>query len=380
MRTITRCLALPLFCIAISTTASQADDVYLPCGDEPTDLTMEIGDIVECVIDPVTDTDLFRFNGVAGEVVMLTLRDTTSGGGHPRAELYDPDQVFVEALTVNDGGTRLVYPVTTSGVYTVLLRENGDNSTATYVLGLQRIFPAPPEALGLCYDCIHADAIQVFTDSDVFQFEGESGSRVMVTLTDKTSGGGHPIIEVFDPLDLPVGDVMAINDGGRRQILDLSMTGTYSILARENGDNSTASYVLALQKLDPVLPAVEALVYAEVIQGLIDPVADSDVYVLEAQANTTILLTLTDTTGGGGHPILEVFDAAGQIIETLVSNDGSASWQPSFVDAGTYVILVRENGDNSTATFNLGLQCIFGDCLKVPGETRAWSHLKGIFK
>jgi phage baseplate assembly protein gpV len=343
-------------------------------------MTMEIGDIIECMIDPVTDTDLFRFAGVAGEVVMLTLRDTTGGSGHPRAELYDPDQLPVESLIVNDGGTRFVYPIPTSGTYTVLLRENGDNQTATYVLGLQRIFPAPPESRDLCYDCIHEDTIDVFTDSDVFQFQGDAGSRIMLTLTDRTAGSGHPIVEVFDPLNLPLGDAIAINDSGRREILDLSMTGTYTVLVRENGDNQTANYVLGLQSLDPILPAVESLAYADVIQGQIDPVADSDVYVLEYRADTTILLTLTDTTGGSGHPIVEVFDATGQIIETLVNNDGAASWQPSFADEGSYVILIRENGDNQTATFNLGLQCIFGDCAKVPADSRAWSYLKGAFK
>ena len=53
--------------------------------------------------------------------------------------------------------------------------------------------------MDLCYDCIHEDVIDVFTDSDVFQFQGDAGSRIMVTLTDRTGGSGHPVIELFDP-------------------------------------------------------------------------------------------------------------------------------------------------------------------------------------
>jgi hypothetical protein len=123
------------------------------------------------------------------------------------------------------------------------------------------------------------------------------------------------------------------------------------------------------------------LYYGDVLQGEISPVPDSDVYQLVVVPNTTILLTLTDTTGGGGHPILEIIDSEGQIVNTLYQNDGSSSWQPSFSEAEVFVVLIRENGDNQTATFNLGLQCIFGDCPDLTtSERQTWGQLKATFR
>ena len=56
---------------------------------------------------------------------------------------------------------------------------------------------------------------------------------------------------------------------------------------------------------------------------------------------------------GPGHSILETFDSDGQIVNTLYQNDGSNSWQPTITEAAVFVVLIRENGDNQTATFRL---------------------------
>jgi len=366
-----------LACMLCGPNTGVASDEIIPCLDEPTDMSMNVGDIVQCTIDPVTDTDLFRFEGVAGEVIMLTLTDQTGGSGHPLAEIYNPDQVSIDTMVNNDGGIRRVFELLETGTYTILIRENGDNQTATYTIALQSLFPQPEETLALCYDCVMTQSIDVVADSDVIRFEGESGMTIMLTLTDRTGGSGHPIAELFDPDEILI-DTLVHNDGGTRLLLDLDKTGAYTMLMRENGDNQVATYTLALQQLVPEAAHAEYLVYGQVVQGAIDPVADSDLYVIPGEAGTTILLTLTDTTGGSGHPILEIFDPSHQLIETLVQNDGADTWQATLADSGNYILLVRENGDNQTATFNLGLQCLFGDC-PTTLSTRSWGQVKSSY-
>lgn len=379
---VVRWTATTMWSIGVVATAAHGTDDYLPCIPEPTDMSIAVGDIVNCTIDPVTDSDILRFQGVAGETIQLTLLDTTGGSGHPIAEVYDPAQAAIDTLVVNDGGVRAFLTPAQTGTYTLLLRENGDNQTATYVVALQRVSPAPDEAVTLCYDCVLGGAIDVPGDSDVLLFEGVGGETVMLTLTDTTGGSGHPIAEVFDPHGALL-TTLVINDSGERQLHELAESGTYTVLMRENGDNQAATWQFGLQRVLPLSEDCDAYVpYDTTLMLTVDPVADSDVLWFDAAAGTTIRLTVTDTTGGSGHPIVEVFDPQGNVVTTLAQNDGAAAWQVVVDSSGRYAVLVRENGDNQVATLNLHLQCLFGGCPTgcTGVEPATWGRIKGSFR
>jgi len=368
-----RCwVAVIALLVACSSLAQGAQDLAIPCEDEPTDMPIEFGDIIECCISPVADTDIFRFTGTAGERIMITIVDRTSFGAFPVAVVYDPQPVPIDTLGSNDAGTRVTLDLQATGTYTILIRESGNNDTACYNLALQRLIPTPSSAEILFNDWVHQSLIDVAGDSDIILFEGEAGSRIMLTLLDRTSFGAYPLAEIFNPSGAAV-DVLGINDSAERVFLDLSETGTYTILLRENGDNETASYSLAMQDVLPFVPDL-SLTYGAVLQGHITPAGDSDIALLRLGSDTVVELTLTDQTSFGAFPIAEVYDMSGQLLATFGSNDAASVWSPPSGLVGDYIVLLRENGDNATVNFNLGLQCIFGDCpsvpiIDVPGET-----------
>ena len=121
----------------------------MPCTPEPTDMPIAVGDIVSCSISPITDTDLFRFDGTAGETVVLALTDRTGGSPRPVAELFDPNAVAIDTLSIGDTGDARQMTLTETGLYTVLVREAGDDQSVSYHLALQRLFPPPAEAVPL---------------------------------------------------------------------------------------------------------------------------------------------------------------------------------------------------------------------------------------
>lgn len=352
------CFLLALLASAMSR-PSFASDTLVPCESEPTDMEISVGSIVQCSVSPVADTDLFRFYGEAGHRMMLTLTDQTAGTGYGTACVYDPGFTLIACFGTNDTGVRHILELEATGTYTVLVRESGDNQTATYNLALQSINPAPPEATSLCYDCSVPDTIDVVSDSDVMLFEGIAGETISLTVTDQTAGTGYPVAEVWAP-DRSLVSTVSLNDTGQQVRLELTQTGTYTILLREVGDNQTSVHIVALQKLFPQLPEVPYLQYGEVLEGLtVSPVTDSDVFILPVLASSWIELTLTDMTAGTGYVIADIFDQARVLVATIGSNDAARSWSIANAPSSTqYVVVLHEAGDNQTASCNLGLQCL----------------------
>lgn len=359
-----------------------AGDVYLTCAAEPTDMSLSPGDIVSCEIAPIADSDLFRFEGVAGSTVVLTLTDATAFGAHPLAQIFDPDQQLISSIGIDDGGARERRVLEKTGTYTVLVTENGDDQTATYALGLQGLFPPSVEAVQLCYDCVHTDAIDVLADSDVYLFDGAVGTTIMLTLTDAAPFGAHPFAQVFDP-DEQLVDSLGVNDSGDRHILELQKTGAYTVLVTDAGDDQTAGYFLGLQGIFPIWDSVECLDYGSVRSDQIDPLADSDLLRFTGTSGTTVRLTLTDTTPFGACPIAEFLDPAHTLISTLTQDDGAAVWQGLLTSTGDYLVVIRENGDDQTATYNVALECVFGGCSPCPSaatQAGSWGATKARYR
>src|SRR5687768_8164160 len=78
--------------------AAEAQPEGQPCNPEPTDQLVKYGDHIQpCGIGLVGDSDLFRFQGTAGEVVLIKVVDFSGGGANPSCflELVRPAGTIV---------------------------------------------------------------------------------------------------------------------------------------------------------------------------------------------------------------------------------------------------------------------------------------------
>jgi hypothetical protein len=74
----------------LAASSAQAQSEGQPCIAEPTDQLVAYGDhISPCTIGQAGDSDLFRFQGVTGEIVSIRVTDQSGGGSIPgcRVEL-----------------------------------------------------------------------------------------------------------------------------------------------------------------------------------------------------------------------------------------------------------------------------------------------------
>jgi hypothetical protein len=224
-----------------------AADELLGC--DPGVTVMDIGDIIECDINPISDSDIFDFHGIDGEELRLTLTDRTGFSPTPCLELFDPDNQLIDNWLAQDTGVSHQIALVKTGTYRIFVRECGDNSTVVYRIALQRKFPPPPEALTLLYDeILESITINPVPDSDVFLFNGAIDDTIRLTLTDRTGFSPAPCLELFDPDDQLIDNWCAQDTGEFREFV-LLKNGTYTILVYESGDNSDVTYNLALQCL-----------------------------------------------------------------------------------------------------------------------------------
>jgi len=97
-------------------------------------------------------TDTFTFNGAKNQIAIINM-SRESGGVDPYIELYDPDGV-VEAF--NNCGLACIYvelnwQLLQSGLYTIVVKDNGGEETGDYALSFTKI-PAPQPSPALLVD------------------------------------------------------------------------------------------------------------------------------------------------------------------------------------------------------------------------------------
>jgi hypothetical protein len=133
-----------------------AAEVTKPCPAEPTDMLLTSGDHVGCEISPVGDMDLFRFEGQAGEKVVLV--GTQKAGGIVCMEMRGPapgDSVVASACNnpSYSSSVRLNPVIPASGLFTLRVTEDRSDQVLSYALTLERVYPRSPTIRDTCWNC-----------------------------------------------------------------------------------------------------------------------------------------------------------------------------------------------------------------------------------
>ena len=135
----------------------------------------------------VGDSDLFRFQGTAGEVVLIKVVDFAGGAANPAAssswcDLPGPSwHPAANSLTCQIRTT-----LDASGLFTARVSELGNNSLMTYSVELDRLAPPSPVARSINPgDTLVGSAINPRGDADLFVFNGVAGDTISLRLTDQ---------------------------------------------------------------------------------------------------------------------------------------------------------------------------------------------------
>jgi hypothetical protein len=243
-RSVALAFVVALLLLVVMPVSSEAAIEGLPCVGEPTDMSASYGDLITCSIQIAGDTDLFRFFGSAGEVIVVYIA-WQSGTLRPCIELIAPDNT-AQVACVNSFTNRIDTALSQSGTYTIVVNDLTDLGTGPYALSLESLIPPSPPVDQLRYGDILQDELNPAGDIDLFSFSGAAGDTISLQGTWQ-SGSMRPCVELIAPDN---GRLLACANAFSNQIVaTLIQTGTHAVLLRDGFGISPGAYTIALQCL-----------------------------------------------------------------------------------------------------------------------------------
>lgn len=394
-------------------TVAECDENGVPPVAEPVPLTY--GDHTEgCLISPAAETDTFRFEGTAGDVVRINVLGTTGNFG-PMLEIRDSANTQLDSGSCSPPFNSICSfstetTIAANGTYFLSLVDQGSNNEGGYSLQIERVYPQPGverlnydstlDSSDLPVDDFSVtDSIIPATDMDQFFFHGSTGTTVRLNVLGQTGNFG-PSIVVRDPtgakvLDGPVDSAECqppFNSICSFQVdLSPATTGTYSLAITDRGFNNVGGYQMSLWCVvgdcdndGGAAPDVrrKMLRYGQsLLAQSINPAVDGDLYRFMGTPGDQVRFSVLGQTGNFA-PSIEVRDPAGMVV--LDGIDDGAACNPPFnsicsfnVDLmpgtmGQYTMILHDRGINNIGVYQLNLECVFSPvdftCENLPGR------------
>ena len=340
------------------------------------------------------DSDRFDFNGSEGAKIRLVAKGT-SGFVSPRVELRDPMGVVLHDGVCFPSCEPPAFNVVASstlpatGTYTLTVSDVGFNNTGNYEIYLGCIEGPCFEALPLPLDTSMYSDISAFgIDVDYFEFDAVANTELRL-IAKGTSGFVSPRVEIRDP-----GGTL-LHAGGCFPSCEAStfnevpspampVSGTYSVLLSESGQDNSGNYELYLGCLrgscfDSQMLSYDASVYDSIAAFGID----LDYFSFSGTAGDQVRF-IAKGTSGFVSPRVEIRGPGGQLLhaggcfpgcEAATFNLVSSASLPT---SGLYTVAISEAGQDNSGNYELHLGCLAGACFSSTGLLYDESHYDSI--
>lgn len=220
------------------------------------------------------------------------------------------------------------------------------------------VCPAPVLGLG---DLV-TSTLSSQGEIDCFTFVGTAGDDILL-MSREVSGFNvsNPTTAIHDSTGaIVVGDFS--NDQVR---VTLPIDGLYSVRVRSSGTQFGGTFAIGLEGVSPLSPDTIRIEPGALISGSVGAVGETDLYVFDGTAGSSVFLTLSGFSGVNAA----VFAPGGQVVQSDVSNEVT---QLSLPTTGLYVLRVRASTANNagqTGSYTLGFEgvppLIAGDSTRV---------------
>jgi subtilisin family serine protease len=212
---------------------------------------MVIGESRAGGIVPTNDTDDFTFEGLSGQVLLLTMNKPAGSALDSFIELYRPDGRLLGSN--DDGGgnrnARLQATLPVNGIYRIRARAYR-SSVGAYVLGTSLVAGDSDDFRWIAFGQTLSGTISPVSDRDTHYISVAQGRhlRVRMNRTVTTTNTFDPFLELYSP----TGARLQTNDdsGGNPNALisfKVPATGVYRIVARSYGGRTAGPYALVIE-------------------------------------------------------------------------------------------------------------------------------------
>jgi len=211
---------------------------------------LSCGSLVPGSIDAAGEVDLFRFTGMAGEVVQLTLVETAGFARHdhiaPRGTLFASNGTQVGS--VFDANSAPLFTLPAADTYVVRIFANDLVELGEYNIGLECISPVSATQGALVPGSLISDSMELAGETDLFTFSGESGDLIQLTLVETAGFARHDHIAPRGTLFASDGtQVGGVFDANSASLFTLPATDTYVVRIFANDLVELGEYNLGLE-------------------------------------------------------------------------------------------------------------------------------------
>ena len=249
-----------------------------------------------------------------------------------------------------------------AGTYTIVVNNAGGTATGNYSFALLGVPTPQTYSLSLGQNVTNgmpapgAGVIATPGASQAYAFTATNGQLIYL----EDMSGAAPYVGYYQVID-PYGNVIAANwlNGGNNWQGTLGLAGTYSIIVNNDGGPATGTYSFAL--LGVPAPNIFNISLGQIVSngvpgigaGNLETPGASDVYNFTVNSGQAVYLQdLSGAAPNVGH--YQLVDPYGNVIAANWLNGGN-NWQQTLALAGTYSIIVNNNGGTGIGSYSFAL-------------------------
>lgn len=260
--------AVPLFLLFLFVTQAHAGLAVRTCAPEPGTTTMAYGDLVNCEIEVVGDSDLFSFSGQVGDKVDVYLL-RYNNNANMCFRVIEPEPPALPAYTCGHATFRPVtvtatYTVTKPGVHTIQVADGGGDEVFRYGLAIVRVLPASPSMVQYPqWGVVVPGDISPRGDTDLYTMTGISGDLVSINLSRRPGSNADMCFRLIQP-DGTIGNYTCGHSTFRPPSvsadINLTQTGVHIVQLADGSFDETFPYNLTITCFGACLPQTGASV------------------------------------------------------------------------------------------------------------------------
>ena len=305
---------------------------------------------------PAWAIDVYTFTAQTGGSIRATMGEVSGSGFDPQLNLYGPSGLLLASHYGSSGAAvEAVAPQT--GTYYLAASDQDGGGNGTYTLGLIAapgpVTPGPRGGLIISGeergDVLPAGALDVYT------FTAQAGGGIRATMGEVSGSGFDPQLNLYSPSGL----LLASHYGSSGAAIDAVApeTGTYYLAASDQDGGGNGTYTLGLIAAPGSTtsgPRGGSIVSGEPRGGAL-PAGALDVYTFTAQVGGDITASMTEISGSGFDPRLNLYGPSGLL---LASDFGSADAIIQVVapQTGTYYLAAGDQDGGGNGTYSTSVQ------------------------
>ncbi|MBW4532174.1 MAG: VCBS repeat-containing protein [Aphanothece saxicola GSE-SYN-MK-01-06B] len=327
-------------------TLSESGTYYLvqeSTGQAATDFSFQLLEVpgTDLALDALTnstlsafETELYRFNGTAGQRLAFDSQSPTAFGAN--VFLRGPNG---EAITSWNLSSDAAFTLTRTGNFFLVI---GSTTATSFPYSFQLVTPNTTTT-DLSLGSVVNGTISEVGEQDIYTFTGAAGQRLLYDAT--VNNGNALTVTLLSPSGAVVGSTINSNFDG--SLVTLTEAGVYQLVVQGQvgGGNSTGNYNFKLIDAS----AAPTIDLDAVTTGTLSPGAASDFYRFTAAAGQRLVFDAISSVFTANYLVFDQGNT--QIFATNIGFDSEFTAP----EAGTYLLQIQ---GGSTAPVNYSFQLV----------------------